>query len=221
MSSEPNLWFRIGYALERTRGSAPSAGKRLGGLSDRARKKATRRKGDAHVAGLPTEELLTAGIVLLAGKMLDAWRPRHRVRFTGLLRASAAGAGAALVLDLVKPLLHGRLELGSVDRGTVDRMLAGLGQGLVYATVLEPRIPGSALLKGVLYGSAEFAAGAAGGLAHVVGVHEPRARLPIIGHLLDDLDPHDRDYVEHLVFGIVVGLLYESSAASNGIDEDD
>lgn len=216
MPSEQSLWFRLGYALERARSPLPAAGKRLEGLGKRARGAAVRRPKDEDGVGRTSDELLTAGLVLAAGKLLDAWRPHRKVRFSGLLRAAAAGAGAALALELVKPLLRGRPELGALDRSTVDRVLAGLGEGLVYGAVVEPRLPGPALLKGAVFGSVEYAADAAGGLTHLVGAHTPYARLPVIGRLLEDLDPHERDYVEHLVFGIAVGLLYGASGSSNG-----
>jgi hypothetical protein len=223
MPSKKSLWFRLGYALERARSPAPTAGQRLEGLAKRVRGSAVRRPKDEDGAGGSADELLTAGLVLVAGKLLDAWRPRRGVRFSGLLRAAAAGAGAALALDLVKPLLRGRPELGALDRSTVDHVLAGLGEGLVYGAVVEPRLPGSALLKGAVFGSVEYAADAAGGLTHLVGAHTPYARLPMVGRLLEDLDPHERDYVEHLVFGIIVGLLYGASPSSNGtrVGEDD
>jgi hypothetical protein len=219
MASEQSIWYRLGYALERARQPTPSAGKRLQGLAGRPPRKAARE--EEALGGLPTDQLLSAGVALLAGKLLDAWGPRRRVRLSNLLRAAAAGAGAALVVDLLRPLLKGRPALGTLDRQTADRVLAGLGQGLVYGSVVEPRLPGPALLKGAVFGAAEYAAGAAGGLTHLVGAHTPHARLPVIGQLLEELGPHDRDYVEHLAFGIVVGLLYRSSPSSNGIAFED
>jgi hypothetical protein len=221
MPSEESLWFRLGYALERARHAAPSAGKRLDGLAARGRRARAFAPRDEAGAGLPTEELLSEGLATIAGKVLDFWRPRREMRFSRLLRAAAAGAGAALVLDLAKPLFQGRRKLGVPDARTVDRVLAGLAQGLVYGSVIEPRLPGPAFLKGALFGSAEYAARGAGGIAHLLRAHASYALLPVIGYLLEDIDPHDRDYLEHLVFGIVVGLLYGSSPSSNGIAVDD
>ena len=37
----------------------------------------------------------------------------------------------------------------------------------------------------------------------------------------DVLDDRERAYLEHLVFGIALALIYESRSASNGIDPDD
>ena len=119
--------------------------------------------------------------------------------------------------DLVRPLLRGRVELPSLDQDTVDRILAGAAQGLLYAGVVEPRIPGPPLLKGTLYGSTEYVADPAGGLTRLLGGESPLRRIPVLGHLLENLDPHDRVYLEHVTFGIVLALLYGSSPRNNGI----
>ena len=100
-------------------------------------------------------------------------------------------------------------------------MIAGVAQGLVYAAIVEPRTPGPALLKGALYGSVEYAADPLGGLAAVFGGQTPQARIPVIGDFLDGLDAHDRAFIEHLVFGIALALLYDPSPSSNGIPDDD
>jgi hypothetical protein len=170
---------------------------------------------------LPTEELITTAITVLAGRVLAAWRPRRRPGPIRLLRAALAGGGAALLLDLVRPLLVGRPALPVLDGETAGRLLAGVGQGLVYGTVVEPRVPGPALLKGALFGSAEYAADPAGGLGHLLGAHTPQGRLPVVSQLLDEIDVHDRAYLEHLVYGVALALLYGSSRSSNGIRPDD
>jgi hypothetical protein len=112
--------------------------------------------------------------------------------------------------------------MGGLDGETGARVLVGAGQGLLYGAVVEPRLPGPTLLKGALFGSAEFAANPAGGLSHLVGAHAPQTRLPLVGTLLDDLDAHERTYLEHVTFGIALAVLYGSSPASNGmVAEDD
>ena len=120
----------------------------------------------------------------------------------------------------MRPILRRQPELPILDRETGDRVLAGLGQGLLYGAVVEPRVPGPALLKGALFGSAEYAADAAGGLAHLLRAHAPLGRIPFVGKILEDIDPRDRVYVEHLAFGIVLALLYGSSPSSNGTAPD-
>jgi hypothetical protein len=87
--------------------------------------------------------------------------------------------------------------------------------------VIEPRVPGPSALKGALFGSAEYAADAAGGLARILGAHAPQRRLPFVGRMLEEIDSHDRVYLEHLAFGVALALLYGSSAPSNGIVSDD
>jgi hypothetical protein len=107
--------------------------------------------------------------------------------------------------------------IGPLDKEMGDRLIAGVGQGLVYGAVVEPRVPGPSLVKGALYGTAEYAVDPVGGLSRLLGAHAPQHRLPVIGHLLKDLDPHDRAYLEHVVFGVALALLYGSSPSSNGI----
>lgn len=224
MASEENFWFRVGYELERAKlPSAPVEGGLLGGLAARAARE--RARPSVHAGeGLVTEQLLTAGITALAARLLDAWQPKRKAGFKRLLWAGAAGAAAALLLEVMRPILRRQPELPILDRDTGDRVLAGLGQGLIYGAVVEPRVPGPPLLKGALFGSAEYAAHAAGGLAHLLRAHAPLGRIPFVGKILEDIDPRDRVYVEHLAFGIVLALLYGSSPSSNGMapeDDDD
>ena len=221
MASEESFWYRVGYALERGGGpSAPRAWKRIAGLAERASRAEA---GDLSPGEFAAEQLVSAGVAALAGRLLDVWRPRRRVRFTRLLRAGASGAAAALLVSAVRPFLRGEHGAPALDRETGDRVLAGIVQGLLYGGVIEPRVPGPSLLKGALFGSAEYAADAAGGLVRILSSHAPHGRLPFVGRMLEDIDPHDRVYLEHLAFGIALAILYGSSPSSNGIlsDEDE
>ena len=223
MASKKSLWYRIGFALERAKHPIPSAGQKLTGLAERARARPPRRPDDEEGEGLSTEDLMSAGLILAAGKMLDAWRPRRKVGLSALLHAAAAGAGAALAIDLVRPLIAGRPAAAVLDGETAERLLAGAGQGLIYGAVVEPRLPGPPLLKGALFACAEYAADPTGGLTRLLGGHAPLRRLPVVGDLLHGLHVHDRTYLEHLTFGIALAVLYGSSPSSNGIlpEEDD
>ena len=224
MASEQSIWFRIGYAIERARRSPPGAKRSLTGLAERVARPPKRSAEPSPEDVWPSaDELIDSGVGMVVARALKAWQPRRNVGLVRLLRAGAAGAGASLLLDLIRPLLSGRTELPTLDKHTADRILAGAGQGLVYGGLIEPRVPGPPLLKGALYGSAEYATDPVGGLSHVFGAHTPQGRIPGVTHLLEQLDPHDRAFLEHLVFGIALALLYGSSPSSNGIrmDADD
>jgi hypothetical protein len=224
MSSDQSFWFRLGYALERARQTPSRTRHRLAPLQERERTSTAREvaKRRATRAQRPVaDDLIAAGAAALATKALDAWRPRRGTGPFRLLKAGVAGAAAALLVDLVRPLLRGTAQLPVLDGSTVDRILAGAAQGVLYAGVVEPRIPGPALVKGTLYGSTEYIADPAGGLSRLLGGQSPLRRIPVMNRLVEDLDPHDRVYFEHVTFGIALAFLYGSSPRSNGIAPDD
>ncbi len=227
MPHTKSLWYKVGFALERARQAPASGGRALASLKDRKKPAVEdRRRKIPNPESWPTaDELVASGAAALAGRVLDGWRPRGRGGAARLIRAGVAGATAAFVLEVVRPFLEGRIEAPTLDRALVDRLLVGAGQGLVYGSVVEPRVPGPAMMKGALYGSVEYAVDPMGGLSHLLGGHAPQGRLPVLAHLLEDLDGHDRAYVEHVAFGMALAILYGSSPSSNGIrvdmDEDE
>jgi hypothetical protein len=234
MAPTKSIWFHIGHAIERARHGAPTTGKAIAGFGERraeraqqkrkAERKAERAGHERRVprseshAPLPSaDDLMAAGVAMVVDRALGSWGRRTKPGVSGLLRAAAAGATAALLVDLVRPLLKGEPAVPVLDRGTADRMLSGAAQGLVYGAVIEPRVPGPALAKGALFGSVEYVADPMGGISGLLGSHAPQNRLPVVGEILEGLDEHDRAYLEHLVFGIALALLYESNPSSNGI----
>ena len=245
MASEPSLWYRIGYMVERARHARPAGERILAGLKERApttpgapatrllpgenprpRGGGDRTPGASHDAprssrqphGPSVDDLVSSLVAVAAGRLLGGGGKRTRPGgLLWLLRAGAAGAAAALLLDFVRPLLYENGNVAVLDPEVGDRMLAGLGQGLVYGAVVEPRVPGPALLKGALFGSAEYATEAAGGLGQLLRAHTPHGQVPGVGQLLEQLHPKGRAYLEHLVFGMALALLYGSSRSSNGI----
>jgi len=223
MSSDQSIWYRIGYALERARADGPKpAARKLSSLAQRRRARTPRTDDDRTrrtTAPAGTDDLLASAAVVALGKVLEGWRPRRPSGLTRLLRAGASGAVAALLVELLRPLITGDPHAHSLDEDTVDRLLAGAGQGLVYGAVVEPRLVGPDLLKGALYATAEYALHPLGGLYRLLGSHAPLRRIPGVGSLLDGMDPHDRVYLEHVTFGIALALLYgpESRSRSNGI----
>ena len=223
MPPKQSLWFRLGYALERARQGPPAAARSLAGrsLKGLAERQATPLNAEGEsgpaLAWPSIDDIVASGATAAVTKVLTSWKPQRKTATLRLLRAGAAGAAAALVVDVLRPLLRGEPGVGPLDKDTVDRLLAGIGQGLVYGAVVEPRVPGSTLVKGALYGTAEYAVDPVGGLSRLLGAHAPQHHLPVIGHLLEDLDPHDRAYAEHVIFGVALALLYGSSPSSNGI----
>jgi hypothetical protein len=217
MSSEQSIWFRLGYAFERAR-QAPAEGARNLAKGRERRPAESRRRVLPSPAEWPSaDQLVASGAVALAAKALDAWRPAKRTGAKDLLKAGLSGAAAAVAVEAVRPLLEGRAELPELDRRILERALAGAAQGLLYGAVVEPRLPGPALLKGALYGSAEYALDPMGGLAKLAGSQAPLRRVPFLGAALDGLTPQDRSYVEHVAFGITVALIYGSIVSSSGI----
>jgi hypothetical protein len=217
MAGKKSFWYHLGHALERAR-PAPAGDRAVPGLAERRAGKEPAPRDPGTPPSIPdADELLSAGVAVAVDRALSVWTGRHPPRLTSLVRAGASGAAASLLVDLLRPLVTGRGDLPTIDRGTVDRMLAGVGQGLIYGSLVEPRLPGPALVKGSLYGSAEFLTDPLGGLSELLHGHVPQRHLPVLGELLDGLADHERAYLEHLVFGIALALLYESRSSSNGI----
>lgn len=217
MASDKSLWYRLGFALERARHAPPGEKRTLAGLAERRTPTARGRRSEPPAETSSVDDLLATGAVALALKALDAWRPRRKASLVGLVRAGAAGAAAALLVELVRPLLSGRAETPTFGPETADRVVEGAGQGLLYGALVEPRLPGPALLKGTLYGSAEYAVLPAGGLVRLLESHGPLHRLPFVATLLRGAGARDRPYLEHVAFGISLALLYRSSLSNNGI----
>jgi hypothetical protein len=219
MSSKQSIWYRLGFSLEQAR-LAPTKGSRtLAGLKERSRPAPKRARRSNLPASWPSgDDLIVSGAVAVIAKALDVWRPRKKTGILRILKSGAAGAGAALLTDLGRVLLTGRSEGSTLRDMTVERLLAGAGQGLVYGIVVEPRIPGPALLKGAMYGTAEYAVDPVGGMGRLLGPHAPIRRAPVVAQLLEGVDIGERGYVEHVSFGIALALLYGSSPSSNGME---
>jgi len=237
MAQSRSIWFRIGYALESARrepARAPGGGGRLRGLRERRDdgNGVTADKDDAGGASRqrrdgarpPSVEealdaLIAAGTGTLAGRVVGLLPSRRRPGLLALLRAGAAGAGAALLRELVSPLLHGDVRLPELAGPRMaESLLAGAARGLVYGSVVEPRLPGPAAARGVLYGSLEYAVSPWGGVAGLLGDHSPLRRVPLLTGLFEDYAPGYDGYVDHLVFGLALAVLYGSEVpdASRG-----
>lgn len=219
MSSRKSIWYRLGFALEQARHTPTTRSRTLAGLKERNRPARRRdRRTDIPTSWPSGDDLIVSGAVAVIAKALDIWRPRKKTGILRIIKAGAAGAGAALLTDLVRVVLSGRVEGSTLDNMTVERLLAGAGQGLVYGVVVEPRIPGPPLLKGALYGTAEYAVDPVGGMGRLLGPHAPIRRAPVVAQLLEGIDVGERGYVEHVTFGIALALLYGSRPSSSGME---
>ena len=219
--SDSRLWYRLGYLYQRAReGRGETAGK-LSGLAERVRDLVPGQGGNgAKKSPFPlpeADQIVAAGLAAVGARLLSAWRPKHGTAATDLIRAAATGVGAAVIVELVRPLLRGERALPDLDEGTVDRILGGIAQGLAYAAVVEPRLGGPGVLRGAAYGAAEYAALPLGGLSRVFGRATPQGRIPVVGRLLEGLDDAERSFLEHLAFGAVMGALYGTDEENNGI----
>ena len=220
MASRKSIWYHLGHALERAR-HAPESKRALPGLAERKRERRPERRGEGGDVLPSADDLVAAGVAVVVDRVLASWTGRKAPGFTRLLRAAAAGAAAAVLSDLVRPLVTGSRDRPPLDEGTLDRLLAGPGPGLVYGATLQPRLPGPAALKGAAYGTAEYWSDPVGGLSGLLGSHAPQRRLPVLGDVMDGLDAHERAWLEHVVFGIALALIYGSRSESSGILPDD
>lgn len=133
-------------------------------------------------------------------------------------RVIVAGIGATVASDLVGRVLGPDAE----DRDRAydedpDALLVRLGAGIAmaagYASLLYPRLPGSPLAKGLVFGVMEIAAAPHGGLVRVAS-ETPGLKFP----LRDLAVPIDEDAgpLSAVTFGLALGLLYRP-----GSDDDE
>jgi hypothetical protein len=223
----------MGYALESARHEP--AGKRLltAGRRRNGRNSAPKdgppvrsRQREAAEEGAPADDaldaLLTTLTGALAGKALGLLPAGRTPGVLGLARAAAAGAGAALLREVLDPLLRGEARIPQLGPETGEALFAGAARGLLYGAVVEPRLHGPAALRGALYGSIEYAVSPWGGLGQLMGERAPHRRLPLVQGLLGDYALGDDGWLDHLVFGLALALLYggPGSEESSGTTEE-
>ena len=242
MPDSSDFWYRLGYALESTRRgqakasldaiarSALAPRRKDGRLSLRKPERgadppaATDAEAGEQDASGALELLLAAGTGTVVARLLSAWPAKRRPTLARLLRAAAAGASATLLRELLDPLLQGEARLPALDGDLGDRLTAGAARGLVYGGVVDPRLPGPAMARGVTYAAAEYLLSPWGGLRGLVGSHAPYHKLPVVSKLLDDPEAGEKAFLDHLVFGLALGLLYgdgDRVALKIGIDDDE
>jgi hypothetical protein len=236
--SDADLWYRIGFAVERARTGADDA--RSASALERLRDRlglmaagATGKEPPALVSdeaeerrgkdlALPsTDAIMLAAYTSLGVSLLKAWRPRHRPGVVDLLRGGASGAAAALLAEVLRPVVVGELaEEDAGDEELVRAVMAGIGEGLVYAAAIEPRLPGPPSMRGAALGTASYLLAPLGGLARILRPLSPHRRMPVLGALVEDDRSTTRPFVEALLLGIALAVFY-GTADSRGIVDDE
>jgi hypothetical protein len=252
MKGKKDLWFRVGEAMERVLQAVPgveepSGPRRKGSRSapKRGRRRGKGRKGQARSGGgarllglldrdgggldelarSPLAGLAAAGTGTMALRLVRRWTDQRRPPMSALLGAAGAGAGAALLRELVLTALD-RDQGGDTGEALVGAVLNGASEGLVYASLMEPFLPDSTLLQGSILGAAGFAAAPYGGVAGVFRPLSPHRSIPLLGSLLEAAEDarEDRSLVEHLVYGLAVALVYRKlvrARSSKGMDDEE
>lgn len=218
--SSRNLWYQLGYALERAKASPTQdriqlLGEKLAAFRDGgqgARTPAVRgrkRVPAGEVSGAETLDWILASVSgALVARALREWKPRRRPGVGLLARSAAAGAAAMIFQELAHALLSDDpRESARRSRTLGDRLVSGVARGLVYGAVAEPRLPGPPVLRGVAFGTAEFLLSPLGGVGKLLGKEAPYGRIPLLRLLVEDVSVDQDGYVEHLVFGLALALM--------------
>ncbi len=146
---------------------------------------------------------------LLGGAAAWTVKKLLRPRPVSWPRVVVAGIGATVLSDLVgRALGPTSPERERAYAEDPDALLVRLGSGVAtaagYAALLYPRLPGSPLTRGFIFGVMEIAASPHGGLVRVA-TETPGLKFP----LADLATPtHDAGPLAHLAFGLAVGILY-------------
>ena len=133
-----------------------------------------------------------------------------RPRSVSWPRVVVAGIGATVLSDMVGRALGPPSE--ERDRAYEEdpdallvRIAAGIALAAGYAAILYPRLPGSPLTRGAIFGAMDIAAAPHGGLVRVA-TDTPGLKFP----LKDLAVPIDQRVgpLANLTFGLAVGVLY-------------
>lgn len=224
MQKSEDVWYRVGYAMETARQRLPAVKLPAPEAPQKKGKGAARGAGAGEkiasalrkAQGRPMDEasskildaFLTVGAGSILTRLLSFWPGRHRPGLFRLFKAGAAGAAASFLAELIRPALSGETPDRKLEEELSEIILSGAGRGLLYAAIVEPRIPGPALLQGSTYGALEYALSPWGGLEELAGTAAPHRKIPVLSILLRNRGEEEQ-FLEHLAFGIALALLYE------------
>ena len=224
-----SIWYHLGYALESARHGARSAqnaqsvtkaprtGKSTSADGARSARKA---RGEATAprnrpVSSTVDQLVATGTGIIGDRLFSILAGR-RPGTLRLTHAALAGAGAALALNLFRNGKNGTSEVGPGRPDPTAELLTGAARGMLYGAVLEPRLPGSPLVRGATFGVMEYVTSPFGGLDSILGASSPHRTMPIIAALLGSSDSVAESMADHLAFGVTLGLLYGAGSARRG-----
>ncbi len=199
-----DIWYKLGYALETARQHAPGP------------RKVSKKPGKADATAVPSavDQLLAAGGGAVAHKLISAVSggPPGTLR---IARAALAGAGAAFVLSLLRNPNGSSAENGAAPDPALE-LLIGAGRGILYGSMLEPRLPGSPVFRGATFGIMEYVASPMGGLDGILGAASPHSTIPVLSLLFATEQAPAGSLTHHVAFGAALGLLYGEGRARRG-----
>ncbi len=230
MSSEPRddqVWYRLGYALERVRQATDTGG-------------TPTQKGIARIPSTPTSKrgslnpFLEVGAGWLERQLavrVQGWVGRRaRTPWIGAIAGAAVELAGATATGLMRAENKARQEESDHDESDHDTGLPprpasivvdplgtaarGAAHGLIYGGLVSG-IPLPAWSKGVAYGLARYLTSQGGGLAHLLGPISPHRAVPLLHTMVAEEDAREPVYI-HIATGVALALIYESSPASRG-----
>ena len=224
-----SIWYHLGYALESARHGArlaqeaqpaqkpPRTGKGRSAAGSRSALNARGKVTDPKPRPVSStvDQLITTGTGILGDRLFSIMAGR-RPGTLRLTRAALAGAGAALALGLFRNGKNGTPGVGQSPHDPTAELLTGAARGMLYGAVLEPRLPGSPLLRGATFGVIEYVTSPFGGLDGILGASSPHRTMPIVAALLGSSDSVAVSMADHVAFGVTLGLLYGAGSARRG-----
>ena len=218
-----SIWYHLGYALESARHGARSAQEVQSARKVRSAKTTPPagkgRSAERKPVSSTVDQLVATGTAILGDRLFSivAGRRPGGLRMT---RAALAGAGAALAVSLFRNGKNGKPGVGQSLHDPTTELLSGAARGMLYGAVLEPRLPGSPLLRGATFGVMEYVTSPFGGLDGILGASSPYRTMPIVAALLGPSDSGAESaavsMADHVAFGITLGLLYGAGSARRG-----
>ena len=212
-----DLFYQLGLAFGRLEGMAGTAGAGAGagsgagadGPPDRGREAAVYDPETGDVFDLEEDPLETAQDAVQG--LLIAWLASRvlRPKPVSWPRVFITGIAATTLADLVGRYMEEESPADPPYAADPRELLARMGAGVAvaagYASIVYPRVPGSPMFRGLLFGALEIAAAPRGGLVRVAA-ETPGVRFPLQALAL----PVDEDAgpISHLAYGVGLGMFY-------------